>query len=68
MLTHPELFRNDDVYWQEGRTVGGVAIGVIQRGGALVPMLPGNMGNGCTFPFAMLWDQMEGVTRDMVVA
>ncbi len=69
MYTYTTGYDNEEVYWEEGRTVGGVAVGVIQMGPVRVPMVPGNMGNGTTFPFPVMWQQMEGVaTTDMVVS
>ncbi len=68
MYTYTNGYQDEDINWEEGRTVGGVAIGVIQLGPARVPMVPGNMGNGTTFPFPVMWHVMQGTDIDSVVS
>ena len=69
MYSYSASYGDEELYWERGRTVGGVAIGVIQRGGSRTPMVPGNMGNGTTFPFTLMWQQMAGnITIDMLVS
>lgn len=58
---------DEEVFWPEGRMIGGAAIGVIQMGPVRVPMIPGNMGNASTFNFPVLYQRLEGmVTIEMI--
>lgn len=65
-VTEQVGYGDGEVHWREGRGVGGAAVGVIQLK-ANIPMVPGNMGNACTFPFALLYQPME-VSGEMVVS
>jgi len=69
MYTYTVGYDDEEVSIQEGRMVGGAAIGVIQMGPVWVPWVPGNVANATTFNFPVLYKQMEGVaTTEMVVS
>jgi len=69
MYTYTVGYDNEEVHWAEGRMVGGAAIGVIQMGPVRVPMVPGNVGNGTTFDFPVLYQRLEGPsTIEMIVS
>lgn len=69
MYTYSVGYEDEDVSWAEGRMIGGFAIGVIQMGPVRVPMVPGNVGNGTTFSFPVLYQRLEGPsTIEMVVS
>lgn len=69
MYTYSVGYDDEDVTWAEGRMIGGAAIGIIQMGPVRVPMVPGNVGNGTTFNFPVLYQRLEGPsTIEMVVS
>ncbi len=58
---------DEEVFWPEGRMIGGAAIGIIQMGPVRIPMIPGNVGNASTFNFPVLYQRLEGlVTVEMI--
>ncbi len=66
LFTHTVGYQDEEVFWWEGRTIGGAPIGVVQLS-ANIPMIPGNVGNASTFDFDLIYQPME-VTGDMVVS
>ncbi len=70
MYTYTVGYDQEEVFTQEGRIIGGVAIGVIKRGGScFLPLVPGNVSNASTFNFPVLYQRMEEATTiEMVVS
>lgn len=66
MFTYTVGYTDEEVYWWEGRNIGGAPIGVVQLS-ANIPMIPGNVGNASTFGFPLIYQPME-VSGDMVVS
>jgi hypothetical protein len=66
MFTYTVGYTDEDVYWWQGRTIGGAPIGIVQLS-ANIPMIPGNVGNASTFGFSLIYQPME-VSGDMVVS
>jgi Asp/Glu/hydantoin racemase len=66
MFTYTVGYTDEEVYWWEGRNIGGAPIGIVQLS-ANIPMIPGNVGNASTFDFTLIYQPME-VSGDMVVS
>ena len=53
--------------WPKGRTIGGVAIGIVQLE-ARIPMPPGDLGNASTFDFPVLYDTLGDIDPMLILA
>lgn len=60
-------YPNEEISWKKDRLVGGVSVGIIIFGPLNIPVIPGDVWNASTFNFPVLFQNMDGLTLDMVV-
>lgn len=67
MYTYTSGYGKEELSVWKGRTITGVAIGIIKSGGVLYPRLPGDVANATTYNFPVYIKEMEATNLQQLL-